>query len=120
MLSDVTFVGVVAGEFGAVESVERLVEVPPEVEVAQHWIGFEGGEFFVADKGLEVGLADEGGLVASLGEAFAEGGNRLVELGAEGVGAVLAWIHASDDRSSGGGTGGVGAVGAVEDRAALG
>ena len=46
MLPDMGFIRMIPSEFHMFKTVERTVEFPPEVEILQDRIGFEGGELF--------------------------------------------------------------------------
>ena len=100
-----------------IEAVEWSLEVRPEVEVLQHWIGFQRREFFGGMQGLKVRFSDQGGAVAGALKALADGWFAFRQLGAQGIGAVLGRVFAGDQAAAGGCAGGVGAIGAGEGRA---
>ena len=114
VLAGVGFVGVVTGDFDMLKAVPRAVKVSPEVEVAQGGLAFEGGLLRARGKRLEVGLADQRGVVAVGVQHVADGGDIFRQLDADGPAAMPGWVLAGNDRSARGRADGIVAVGAVE------
>ena len=72
VLADVGLVAVHPRQLDVVEAVPGPVEPPPVVEVAQQRLAFDRGLVGLGPEGLEVGLADEGGVVAGVAEQLAD------------------------------------------------
>jgi hypothetical protein len=114
VLPRVGLVGVHPSGLNVIESVPRPLEIPPEFQIPQNRLALDGFAARRAGQGLEVGLADEGGVVAVGLEEIAYRRHILGQLHADGPAAVAGWIETGDEAGPGGGAGGVGAIGPVE------
>ena len=98
MLTGMGFICVVACQFDVIESIERTVEIFPELQILHRGIRFQRHMFRRADQRLEMGLADEAAIITGLLQTLPDCGHVLRQLDPQCVSTVLARIQSGDER----------------------